>query len=179
MPISSGLPRGHLGLPRRRYCTTSLAISGLSAECSVVEDIEKSSEYVSLAGIDDPEFHDSTRTPVHNGGEISDWNQQLTIETLENLREIRDDSVPVLVVVGQVPVANIRVPKRVQPELKAEGSPLRIATGCQLSPHTHDVVICGRNRSTGGFEEGIEGGDLHVHVTIKNGKEELFFVLEV
>ncbi len=82
-------------------------------------------------------------------------------------------------VVRKVSVANSGVPKGVQPELKGEGNPLRIATGCKLSPDTHDVVIGGCNRATGVFEEGIEGGDLQVHVTIKNGKEELFFVLEV
>ncbi len=51
----------------------------------MVENVKKCSEYVSLAGVDDAEFHDSTRTPVHNGGEISDWDQQFAVETLENL----------------------------------------------------------------------------------------------
>jgi hypothetical protein len=63
------------------YDTRRIVISHLiSAERSVVEDLEKRSEDMCLARIDEPEFHDSTRTPVRDGDEIIDWNQQFAVE---------------------------------------------------------------------------------------------------
>ena len=59
--------------------------SPISAERSVVEDLEKRSEDMCLARIDEPEFHDSTRTPVRDGDEIIDWNQQFAVEIPKDL----------------------------------------------------------------------------------------------
>jgi hypothetical protein len=51
----------------------------------MVEDIEKRTEHMVLLGIDDAEFHDATRAPIHDGDKIGDWDQQIAVEILENL----------------------------------------------------------------------------------------------
>ena len=70
---------------RRPQQSSCFVISTILAEGAMVEDIKKRSEHMCLVGIDEAEFHDSTRTPVHDGGEIVDWNQQFAVEILKDL----------------------------------------------------------------------------------------------
>ena len=85
----------------------------------MIDDIKEGCKHMCLVGIDKAEFHDSSRTPVHYGSEIGDWNQKFAIEAFEDLSKVRRDLISVRVISAEKPVSDLRVAEGVQPKLEA------------------------------------------------------------
>jgi hypothetical protein len=53
-------------------------------------------------------------------------------------------------------------------ETQAECYPLRVTSGSHLSPHARHIFISSGDRTTGVFEESLEGSELQLHVSIQH-----------